>query len=457
MPQNLSREEKHILDQGQRPELIEGANQRWVRRLAITFPAFSNKNYRLYFTGQLVSLIGTWLQLVSQAWLVLQLTNSAVLLGAITALSTLPTLLFTLFGGVIVDRYPKKRVLLFTQITSMCLAFVLGVLTLLDVVTLWHIGILSFLLGTVNSVDAPARQAFVSEITTGDQLPSAIAMNSAVFNTARAIGPAISGILIASIGTGWAFIVNGFTYLAVVGSLLSMEVKSFVITKKMHPIAAIKEGVQYSAGHPIIKNLLIFAAMLSVFGWSYTTILPLIAKFDFGLDATGLGYFYMAGGLGSLLSAFLVAGLSKKVSPVVFIVGGNAVVGLSLIFFTLTSSFYLALVFLFFAGMGLVAQSSTINSTLQGLVKKGFRGRIMSLYVLMFIGMVPLGNFQIGYISERVGTDFAIRLGAGILLVFGMALNIYKKKIRKAYLKYKRREDRDIREQQAQVEEQTTN
>lgn len=452
MRRKFRSEERHILHQSDRPEISEGANQRWVRRLAVTFPAFSNRNYRLYFTGQLVSLIGTWLQIVAQAWLVLQLTDSPVLLGAITALTTLPTLLFTLFGGVIVDRNPKKKVLLFTQVSSMCLAMILGALTLLDVVNLWYIGILSFLLGTVNSVDAPARQAFVSEITTKEQLPSAIAMNSAIFNTARAIGPAIAGVLIATVGTGWAFIVNGFTYLAVIGSLLSMQVEQFVAARKTHPIAAIKEGVRYSAQHPIIKNLLIFAAMLSIFGWSYTTILPLIAKLEFGLDATGLGYFYMAGGFGALLSAFLVAGLSKKVSPVFFIIGGNVVVTFNLVLFTLTTNFYLASVFLFFAGMGLVAQSSTLNSTLQGLVKKEFRGRIMSLYVLMFIGLVPLGNFQIGYISEAVGTGFAIQIGAGILFVFGMVLMVYRRRIKMAYLKYKRREDREIRKQREMLE-----
>lgn len=443
MQQKFSREEKFIINQS--PEIIQGENPRWPNKLLSAFPAFSNKNYRLYFFGQLVSMIGTWLQIVAQGWLVLKLTNSPFILGLVTALSTLPTLLFTLLGGVIVDRFSKKDILIFTQIGAMILALVLGGLTILNMINLWIIGILAFLLGTVNSVDAPARQAFVSDMVDKEQLPSAIALNSGVFNAARAIGPAIAGILIAAFGTGSAFIINGLSYGAVIAALISMRITGYIPDHKVHPITAIKDGLSYAGNHPVIRNLLIFAGMISIFGWSYTTLLPFIAKHEYGLNAQGLGFFYTAGGLGSLLAAFIVAGFSKKISSATFIFGGNILFTTSLLLFTLTTDFKLSLVCLFLAGMGLVSQASTINSTLQNLVNPDYRGRVMSIYVLMFIGLIPIGNLQIGYVSEHFGTSFAIQLGAGILLIFGLLLMAYQKKIRDKFDIYKIKDEQHRR------------
>ena len=195
----------------------------WLKKIAATFPAIQSRNYKLYFTGQLISLIGTWLQIVAQGWLVLKLTNSVFMIGLIAALSTLPSLVFTLFGGVIVDRFLKRKILLITQSFSMALAMILGVLTILHLITVWQIGLLAFLLGLVAAVDAPARQAFVPEIVNKEQLPSAIALNSGAFNSARVIGPGIAGILIAIIGTGGAFLINGISYIAVIIALLKIR------------------------------------------------------------------------------------------------------------------------------------------------------------------------------------------------------------------------------------------
>ncbi|HEY8402564.1 MAG TPA: MFS transporter, partial [Cytophagaceae bacterium] len=270
-----------------------------------------------------------------------------------------------------------------------------------------------------------------------EQLASAIALNSGIFNAARAIGPGVAGLLIVAVGTGGAFIINGVTYAAVIMALAAMNITSSIPTTNMHPVQAIKEGIQYSANHPIIKNLLLFAGMVSVFGWSYTTLLPLIAKTEFKLGAAGLGYFYTAGGLGSLTAAILVAILSQRISAIYFIIGGNFLLSSCLFLFTLSSSFYMALFFLFLTGMGLVAQASTINSTVQSLVKPEFRGRVMSIYVLMFIGLIPLGNLQIGWISEQFGVYFAIRLGCIILFTFGAILFYFRNKIRHAYSEYK--------------------
>jgi MFS family permease len=436
MQDKFESEEKYILNE--RPEVSVGEDQTWVKRLGGTFPALKNRNYKLYFFGQLVSLIGTWLQIVAQGWLVLQLTNSAFLIGLVAALATLPTLLFTLFGGVVVDRFPKKHILLFTQSAAMVLAFVLGILTSIGHIQIWEIGLISFLLGTVNALDAPARQAFVPEMVTKDQLASAIALNSGAFNTARVIGPSMAGILIALVGTGGAFIINGVSYIAVIIALLAMHIELYVPDKKIHPIKAIRQGLTYSFSHPIIRTLIIFAGVTSIFGWSYTTVIPLIAKNEFHLGAAGLGYLFAASGSGALVAAVFISAFSKKVSGMVFILGGNSIFALSLILFSFTTNFYMALLLLFLSGFGLISQASMMNSTIQGMVRSEFRGRVMSIYILMFIGFVPLGNMEIGYLSEKFGTSIAIRIGAIIVFIFGLIIFIYRNKIRAAYNEYKK-------------------
>jgi MFS family permease len=438
MPERFDSEEKFIINE--RPEVSVGEDQRWVKRLSGTFPALKNKNYKLYFYGQLVSLIGTWLQIVAQGWLVLQLTNSAFLIGLVAALATLPTLLFTLFGGVVVDRFPKKHILLFTQSGAMVLAFILGILTSLDLINIWEICVISFLLGMLNALDAPARQAFVSELVNRDQLASAIALNSGAFNAARVIGPSMAGILIALIETGGAFIMNGISYIAVIIALFAMKIDLYVPEKKIHPIKAIKEGLTYSFSHPIIRTLIVFAGVTSVFGWSYTTVIPIIAKNEFHLGAAGLGYLFAASGSGALLATILISAFSKKISGMVFILGGNSIFALSLILFSFTTNFYLALLLLFLSGFGLISQASMMNSTIQGMVKSELRGRVMSIYILMFIGLIPLGNIEIGYLSEKIGTSLAIRTGAIIVFLFGGIIFIYRNKIRTAYEEYKKQD-----------------
>ncbi len=417
---------------------LKEQNRRWINKLSSSFPALQSRNYKLYFSGQLISLVGTWLQIIAQGWLVLKLTNSAYLIGLIAALSTLPSLLFTLFGGVIVDRFPKRKILLITQSCAMVLALILGILTILKVITIWQIGLLAFLLGLVAAVDAPARQAFVPEVVTKDQLPSAIALNSGAFNSARVIGPGIAGILIAIVGTGGAFIINGISYIAVIIALLNMRVKNIAKYKKQHPLIAIKEGLSYSFTHPLIRTLIILTGISSIFGWSYTTLMPFIAQNTFHLDATGMGSLYVATGLGALLATIFISVFSKKVSPVIFIIGGNMLFALNLILFSNTTHLHFALPLLFMAGFGLICQFATINTTIQSLVKDEFRGRVMSIYVLMFLGLAPIGNFEVGWLSEKWGTDFAMSFGAVIVFISGLTIYLARNKIREAYLKYKK-------------------
>lgn len=401
------------------------------------FPALNNVNYRIYFSGQLVSVIGTWLQIVAQGWLVLQLTQSAFLIGLVAALATTPSLLFSLFGGVIVDRFPKKRILFITQITNTALALTLGVLTILGLASIPIICVLAFCMGTVNALDAPARQAFIPEVVTQDELASAVALNSAVFNAGRVIGPVIAGVLIAVVGTGWAFIANAVSYAAVLIALRFMHIQPSPPSPPQQAFSAIRQGIQYAASHPIIRVLLLYVAILSIFGWSYSTLMPIIAQEGFGLGATGLGWLYTATGLGSLLATLLVSAGSKKVRPTYFVVGGSLIFAISLMGFAQTSSVRMALPLLFLVGMGLISQSAMTTTMIQSMVQPQFRGRVMSIYVLMFLGMSPLGNFEVGFLSDRLGYSTAITINAAVVLLAGLALLGMRKKIRTAYSTYK--------------------
>ena len=419
------------------PEVPVGSSSIWINKMYNAFPAFQSLNYKLYFLGQLVSMIGTWMQIVAQSWLVLQLTDSVFLIGLVMALSTLPTLLFTLYGGVIVDRFPKKEILFFTQICAMGLALLLGILTVFDWINIWQICVIAFLLGTVNAIDAPARQAFVSELVNKEQLPSAIALNSGVFNSARVIGPTIAGLLIAIIGTGGAFIINALSYVAVLFALRKIKLTEVKPAHFQNPITAIKEGIRYSVTHPIIRTLFVVIAIVSVFGWSYTTVLPVIAKNDFHVDAAGLGYLYAASGLGSLLATIMIALYSKKISPLYFIIGGTIIFSISIFLFSYTKDANTASILLFLSGFGLLSFASQSNTTIQTLVKSEFRGRVMSIYILMFIGLTPLGNFQIGLVSEYMGTSFALRAGAVVVLAAGLIVFFLRNRIIEKYRGYK--------------------
>lgn len=409
--------EDYIIDES--PEIKFGESEGWSGKILEALPALKNRNYRYYFVGQLISLVGTWLQIIAQGWLVLELTHSAFLIGLVAALSNLPTLLFSLVGGVIVDRFSKKKIVILTQTASMVLAFILGILTVLHVVTVPEIAIIAFLLGLVTAVDMPARQAYAIEIVGRKELASAIALNAGVFNGARVIGPSIAGILIAVVGTGGAFMLNGASYIAAIIALFYMNTKSVVHGTHPRPLRAIEEGISYAWNHSVIRNLLFFTGVVAIFGWSHATILPLIAKNIFHVGADGLGYLYAAEGSGALLATLLVSGFSKKIPPALFILGGCGTFGISIFAFAFVTNIYIAFFFLFFAGIGLLMQYSTMLTVIQHSVADEFRGRVMSIYTLMFIGFFPFGNFGIGYFSEHFGTSFALAGSSVIVLLFG--------------------------------------
>lgn len=435
----VEKNEQYIIDEA--PEISVGESPAFTKIFAL-FPALENKNYQIYFSAGLVSLIGTWLQIVAEAALivyVLRPPNTALWVGIDGAAATLPTLLFSLFGGVIVDRFPKKNILIFTQSAAMILALIYGLLTVFGLINIYGVIVLAFLLGMVTAVDSPARQAFVPTLVTQEQLGSAIALNSGVFNAARVIGPTLAGILTGIIGAGGAFITNGLSYAPVILGLFYMKIHESIPSSHPSPFKAIKEGISYSFSHPIIRTLLFMTAITSIFGWSYSTMLPVLAVSTFHLNPTGLGYLYAASGLGALTAAFVVSALSRKNLSIYFILGGNAVFALSIIFFTFVRQEGWALIFLFLVGVGLLAQFTTINTTLQHLVNDEVRGRVMSIYTLMFIGLLPFGNFEVGFLSNILGAEVAIRIGAIIVFIFGLFILFSLKKIKASYAIYKER------------------
>lgn len=435
MMENFTKEEEYIIDES--AELTLGENQGWIDRFFLVFPAFKSRNYKLYFIGQIISMIGSWLQMVAQSWLILELTDSAFYVGLVAAASTVPSLLFSLFGGVIVDHFSKRKILIITESAAMVLAFVLGALTIFGFINIWGIILLSFLTGCVAAIDIPARQAFTVEIVEKENLASAIALNSAIFNSSRIIGPSIAGFAIALIGTGGTFIANGISYIAAIVSLFLIKTIFIPNNNKLHPIKAIKEGVRYSIKHPLIKTILIFSAVISIFGWSYTTIIPVIAKNTFHVEAAGLGYLFAASGLGALLATILIQPLSKRIGNFSLIFLGILIFSTSIISFTFVSSFILALALMFLSGTGMLLAFSTINSALQRNIEDRFRGRVMSIYSLVFMGLAPVGNLEIGYISERFGTAFGIQLGATVVLLSAIIFFLKRKKIKTSFETYK--------------------
>lgn len=417
-----------------------------MKNIAIQFfPAFKSRNYRFYFVGQLVSLIGTWLQIVAESWLVLTLTNSAFLIGLVAACATVPTLVFSLFGGVVVDRFPKRKILIITQVSSMILAFIYGVMTILHVINIWEIMLLAFLLGVVNALDFPARQAFTTELVEKEHLSSAIAINAGMFNGARVIGPGVAGILIAFFGPGGAFIINALSYIAGIVCIFPMKITEQSGKKEhAHPIRAIQDGLTYTFSHPTIRSLILLTAVISIFGWSYSTVMPLIAKNYLHVGAAGLGYLYAIAGLGALVSTFLVTAYLKKIGNTFFIVFGTILFAVSLFGFTYATSVLAALPFLFFSGVGLLSCFAVMNTSIQHAVEDSYRGRVLSIYILAFVGLFPVGNFEVGFISEHFGPQNAIRLGAVIVIIASVLYYLSRNK------REKHQEEYDIKREEEQ-------
>jgi len=393
------------------------------KKITKIFPALKHENYRFYFSGQLISLSGSWMQTVAQGWLVYQLTGSPFMVGLIASLQNLPILFFGVFGGVLVDRFNKQKLILFTQSASLILALILGVLTITGYVNVWMVMVFASLLGLVNALDTPARQSLIIEMVGREHLPSAIALNVGSFNSARVFGPALAGILIARLGAGITFFLNGLTFLGPIIALKSMKLNLATPPKiNQHPLLAIKQGLRYSYHHPIIKNIIIFSAITSIFGWSYVSMLPVVAERVFHQDSFGLGLFYSIFGIGAVLGTVFISAFNNRFSVRRLLLGGSFLFTVSLFSFTLTTNFSLALICLFFSGAGIGAQMALMQSIIQNNVENNLRGRVMSIFVTAQQGMLFIGNFQVGVVSEHIGARPAIAIGATIIFLFATYL-----------------------------------
>ena len=383
-----------------------------------------HRNLRLFFLGQGISLIGSWMQTVGQAWLVLTLTRSPFLLGVISALQWSPVLLFSLPAGVIVDRVPKRTLIMITQTLFLLLALCLGLLTTAGLVRYWHVAVLAALLGTVNAFDVPARQSFIVEMVGGtEDLTGAIALNSSVFNGARLIGPGLAGVMIAAWGVGTAFLANAASFLAVLAALGAMRA---VPTVRVGPgtglLMHIAEGVEFILASATVLNVLVTLGVLSLFAMNFTVIVPVLARARLHLDASGFGFLVAAQGLGALIASLLVAGTSARGPRPAYLLWGAMLLCAALLALSQVTRPQLAGVELFFAGMGLVMFTATANSTVQLEAPHALRGRVMSVYALLFNGLAPFGALMMGGIIGAWGLPVGLIVGGGVGLAGTLAV-----------------------------------
>jgi MFS family permease len=389
--------------------------------------ALRHRNYRLFFGGQLISLIGTWMQTVAQSWLVYQLTGSAVLLGFVGFSSQIPVFLLAPVGGSVADRYNRRRIIVATQTAAMLLAFILAALTLSGRVHVWHVFVLAALLGVVNAFDIPTRQAFVVDMVGREDLVNAIALNSSMFNGARLIGPAVAGLLIDTIGEGWCFFANGVSYLAVIAGLLLMSMT--VRTRVPLPgsaLASIVEGFRYVKRTGPIRALLLLLGLVSLVGMPYAVLMPIFADQILHGGPRGLGILMSAIGFGALAGALTLAA-KKGIHGLGHWVALSATgFGFSLILFSLSRSFWLSAALLLPVGFSVMVEMASSNTLIQSLVPDSLRGRVMAVYSMMFMGMAPFGSLLAGALAQHLGAPATVAAGGVVCmagaLVFGLHL-----------------------------------
>jgi len=402
--------------------LLSAAARTW-RKFRPVARAFRHRNYRLFFLGQGMSLIGTWMQRIALAWLIYRLTGSALLLGVVGFASQIMTFLVAPFAGVVADRTDRRRLLVATQTLAMVQAFVLAALTMTATVTTWQIVLLSSLLGLINAFDIPVRQSFVVEMLESRQdLPNAIAMNSFLVNGARLVGPSVGGVVIAVVGEGPCFLINGVTFIAVIAALLAMRVKPAVRqAQKPRVLDHLREGLVYAFSFAPIRAILLLLATISLLGMSYTVLMPVFAKDVLGGGPRTLGWLMAAVAVGAMGGAVFLA-LRKDVrglGRVLVMAGclfGGALIGLGC-----SRNLYLSLGLLAVAGFGMMVQFASSNSLIQTLVDDDKRGRVMSFYVMAFMGMGPFGSLLAGWVARVAGAPVAVVVGgAGCVVAAGL-------------------------------------
>lgn len=381
------------------------------------FSALYYRDFRFFLFGQFISLSGTWMQSVAQGWLVYSLTKSPFYLGLVAAAGSLPILLFALLGGMVADRFMKRNLLLLTQALSIIPALLLGILTDLNLITVWQVALLATLLGVVNAFDIPARHAFLIEIVGREHLLNAIAVHSAAFHSARIIGPVIAGITIAYMGLPACFYLNALSFVAIIFALSKMRAKGNIKMGSKGFFKEFTEGIQFMKSKPEIYRIILLIAVFSLISLPYISLLPVFAVDVLHAGPEGLGFLVGATGAGALSAALILAFRGGVKEEIRFLSLSSLCFSASLFVFSISKIFPLSMVALLFVGWGMVSFLATSNSLIQLLVPDGLRGRVMSVYTLVFLGLTPIGNSLIGTLADTIGTTKAVSISAVICIV----------------------------------------
>lgn len=387
-----------------------------------TFRSLRHSNFRLFWIGQMISLIGTWMQSMAQGWLVLRMSNSPFLLGVVGAFASLPVFFFSLPAGVLADRVKKRKLLIWTQTGAMILAFILALLTYTHLVKVWHVMILAMLLGLVNAFDMPTRQSFVMEMVGHEDLLNAIALNSFIFNAARILGPAAAGLLISLAGEAGCFFVNGLSFLAVIAGLLLMKMEDLIFSTNDHSfLASFKQGMSYIRGNKRVLALLVMVASMSILGFSYAVLMPVFARDIIKAGPSGLGFLMSAIGIGAITAGLGLAS-RKGEEKLKYMEAGVIVFFISVFAFSFSHTLLLSLLLLVATGWGMISITATCNTLLQEIIPDELRGRVMSFYTMMFMGTMPLGSFIAGTLGQMLGVIWAVRIGSFLCVCISIFL-----------------------------------
>ena len=397
------------------------------------FAALKHRNFRLFWTGQIISLTGMWMHQAAQGWLVYKLTDSPFFLGLAGTAASAPILLFTLAGGVLVDRYSKRNIMLVSHTVLMFLAFTLAFLVVAGMVAVWHVLLIAFLIGTVHAIEIPTRQSFLIELVGRENLLNAIALNSSAFHGARMVGPAIAGFIMGPLGLSSCFFINALSFLSIIVALLKMhfdpgEVKG---TQKSGVIKEFKEGISYMLHHSSISILLISVGIISFFGFPYISFIPVYARDILHTGQKGLGMLMGCAGAGAFSGAVILAIRGNTTKKGVLMALAGTTFSTALLVFSLSTTAWLSYAMLFFVGLGAINQIATANSILQLIVPNHLRGRVMSAFTTMFLGMAPLGNFTVGSLAHYAGTQKALSIAAGCCLLGTLIIILKKREILK--------------------------
>lgn len=388
------------------------------KRAKKTFPALTHKDFRSFWIGQSISLIGSWMQTTTQGWLVLKIAkeNPSFLLGVINALQFLPILLFSLFSGVIIDRFSKRKLLVFTQTSLMFFALIQGVLVWSGVVKFWHLAIIAFMIGSINSIDMPTRQSFVIELVGKNHLMNAVALNSSIFNAARVLGPSVAGVILAYVSIESCYFINAISFVPVIIGIINIKNDGRRIQKDLKQediFKNIKEGLSYIKKEKVLVRTFVLITILGVFAFNYNILIPVFAVDELGMGSKEYGFLMSALGIGSLTGALTMVAKGKK--PKVKIINiASLIISMLLVLLGINKNITIMAVLLVFVGAFNVIFSTTANSTVQLNSKDEYRGRVMSLYTMLFAGVSPIGSLFTGLVSSFLGPSKAFMF-SGIL------------------------------------------